>query len=184
VLLAGPYVVAALLLGIGGIAKVIRPGPAQRALTGMGLQLPTGLVRAGAAAEAGLAGAALATANRAVAAAVAVSFLVFTAFISAAIFRPGTVGDCGCFGSTESPPSILHLAINAACTMVATAAAATRVTTLYAELRARPGLGVAFVALTALATWLAYLCVSELVALHALVTSPRAVTSQRAPDHR
>jgi hypothetical protein len=171
VVLAGPYAVAALLLGVAGIAKVVRPAPARRALINLGLPVPISVIRAGAGAEACLAGAALATGNRVVAAGVAASFLAFTAFVAVAIVRPTTVGDCGCFGGAESPPTFLHLTINAAFTLVAVLASATGVRSLFTEVRLRPGLGVPLVALVSLATWFAYLCLSELAALTALFKS-------------
>jgi hypothetical protein len=140
-------------------------------LTNVGFRLPVNVVRSGAAAEAGLAGAALATGNRVVAAGMAGSFLAFTAFVAVAIVRPTTVGDCGCFGSAESPPTFLHLTINGALTLVSTLASVAGVRSLLTEVRLRPGLGVPLVALVSLATWFAYLCLSELAALNSLSKS-------------
>jgi hypothetical protein len=172
VVLAGPYAVAALLLGIAGIAKVVHPGSAQRALIKLGLPVPGGLLRVAAGGEVCLAGASLATGNQVVAAAVAASFLAFTLFVAIAMVRPTTIGDCGCFGSAESPPTLVHLVINGALTLVAAVASATGVRSLFTEVRVRSGVGVPFVALVALAAWFAYLCLSELATLVALFKSP------------
>jgi hypothetical protein len=169
--LSGLYAVAALLLGVGAVAKVLAPASARRALADIGLRVPSGLVRAGALVEAALAASALAISNRVVAGAIALVFFTFFLFTLVAIRRPTTVRSCGCFGRADSPSSTVHVVINLTCAGIAAGAGATGTESVRATLWARPGLAVPYAALVLLATWFAYLCLSELSGLMALIRS-------------
>jgi hypothetical protein len=170
-MLAGPFIVAAALLGAGGASKVVRPTTTARALKEMGLPSSPTLVRVGAFAELAVAAGALAGAGRLFAALVAASYLAFAAFVVAALRRGVPLSSCGCFGVTDTPPTPLHVAINVAAAAVAAAIALgvagggglTEITTMEGSLVLRA----AFVVLTAASVWFAYLALTELPKLRA-----------------
>ena len=170
-ILAGPFLVATGLLGAGGAVKVVRPATTARALGDLGLPASTTLVRVGAATELAVATFAMVDAGRLSAALVAASYLAFFAFVLAALRRSVPLSSCGCFGVADTPPTTLHLGINAAAAGVAGAVAfgwaegggLTEITTMEAPLLLRA----AFVVLTAASLWFAYVALTALPKLHA-----------------
>lgn len=81
-----------------------------------------------------------------------------------ALRRGGTVGSCGCFGRPDTPPTRLHVALNVAAAAAAVAApvAVDPGPRVVDALRDQPLAGAPFVALTALATWFAFLALARL----------------------
>lgn len=163
--LAGPFIVAAALLGAGGVLKVRSPAPTARVLRQMGLPATDGVVRLGAAAEVGIAAGALALATRPFALLVAVSYLGFAGFVLAALRRGVPLASCGCFGVQDTPPSRVHLGFNLVATAVAVAVALgpgggglAAVGSIHGPLVLRG----AFVVLTAASAWLAYVALTLL----------------------
>lgn len=175
-LLAGPFIVAAALLGAGGASKVVRPATTVGALRQMGLPASPTLVRVGAFAELAVAAGALAGAGRIFAALLAASYVAFTAFVVAALRRGVPLSSCGCFGVADTPPTPLHVAINVAAAAVAgvvalgwaDAGGLTDITTMEGSLLLRS----AFVVLTAASAWFAYLALTELPKLTAQASRP------------
>jgi hypothetical protein len=172
-LLAGPFIVAASLLGAGGAAKVVRPATTSGALEQMGLPSSPRLVRVGALAELSVAAGALAGAGRLFAALMALSYAAFAAFVVAALHRGVPLATCGCFGVADTPPTPLHVAVNLVAAGVAAAVAVgatgggglTEITAVGPSLVLRA----AFAVLTAASAWLAFLALTELPKL----TPPR-----------
>ena len=170
-ILAGPFLVAAALLGAGGAVKVVRPTTTARALGEMGLPASTTLVRLGAGTELAVAAYAMFHAGRLSAALVAGSYLAFAAFVLVALRRNAPLSSCGCFGVADTPPTTLHVGINAAAAAVAGAVALgwaeggglSEITTMEAPLLLRA----AFVVLTAASLWFAYVALTALPKLHA-----------------
>ncbi len=164
--LAGPFLVAAALLGAGGASKVVRPTTTARALGTMGLPSSTALVRLGAGAELAVAAGALAVGGRLFAGLLAASYLAFTAFVLAALRRGVPLSSCGCFGVADTPPTPVHVGMNVAAAAVAGAVALgwahggglSDITTMEGSLLLR----VVFVVLTAASAWLAYVALTEL----------------------
>jgi hypothetical protein len=117
--LAGPYFMIATLLVITGVPKLTNPGGTARALYSLGLPATLTTERAIGAAEIGAGIAALLLGGRLAAAAVAIVYLGFSAFIALAL-RSDKVKNCGCFGDKDVPPSLLHLAVDLAAAAVAT----------------------------------------------------------------
>jgi hypothetical protein len=70
-------------------------------------------VRAGAAAEAVLGLVAVVHPSRAVAAAVALSYLGFTLFVLRALRSGSPLASCGCFGKSDTPPTPGHAVVTA-----------------------------------------------------------------------
>src|SRR5690606_18072277 len=93
-----PALAIAALLVLAGAQKVVDPTMTVGALRALRLPSSPLLVRAGAAAEAALGAAALTVGGPVLWALVAISYLAFAAFVTAAL-RSGTmIGSCGCFG--------------------------------------------------------------------------------------
>ncbi len=120
---AGPYLVAVLLVVAAGVGKAIDPVMTVGALRGVGVRLPASVVRAFGAAEAVLGVAAVVTGNRWLAIAIAISYVGFTVFVLVALARRLPIGSCGCFGRAETPPSWLHVVVNAGAILSAIAVA-------------------------------------------------------------
>jgi hypothetical protein len=167
----GPFLVAVALLMAGSALKLQRPAQTAGALGAMGLPRSTTLVRAGAVVELVVGVAALAG-TRAGAAAVALSYLAFTAFVGAALTRRVPVGSCGCFGGIDTPPSVLHIVVNLAAAASA-AAAAVSPRSLTSALAPHPWGGVPFLLLVAAAAGLAFVALTDLPQVLALTPRRR-----------
>lgn len=106
------YLAAALLLVAAGVAKAVKPLSLVRALRAAGLHVRAPLlarwVRALSALEAALGVVAVARPGPLVAAAVAISYAGFTAFVLRALRGGSPLASCGCFGKTDTPPTPLH----------------------------------------------------------------------------
>jgi hypothetical protein len=165
-MLAGPFLVAVVILGAAGAAKVARPANTARALGELGLRVPPGAVRAGALAELAVAAGALVGGGRPFAALVAASYAGFAAFVLGARRRGTPLSTCGCFGADDTPPTAAHAGFNVAAAAVAAVVALTGSGAGgLAELVGLEGsllLRVAFVSSTAAAVWLSYLVLTAL----------------------
>jgi len=165
-LVSGPFLAACALLAVAGGAKLLRPanaGPAARAL-----RLPSGptAARALGAIELGVALAGVMFGGwAAVAVAAGYGMLAVASF---ALWRTAPATPCGCIGaSSTTPASAGHVVVNTLAALIGAAAAAGG-----SPLRVvadQPLLGVPFVALTALAAWLAALTLDALPALRVAV---------------
>lgn len=111
--LAGPFFACCLLLAAAGLIKCARPGTTVLALRSVGIRVPGWLVRVGGGAESALGLAAL-LAGGGLAIAVAASYAAFAGFVLIALRRGGVVSSCGCFGKADTPPTVTHIAVNAA----------------------------------------------------------------------
>ena len=156
-LLAAPYVAAALLLVVAGVAKAMEPLPLARALRVSGIpvsgRLLTPLVRVGAVLEALVGGAAVVAPSLVSAALLAASYAAFTAFVVRALRSGSPLATCGCFGAADTPPTAVH-----ALTTAGLAAVAAVVATSPAELALTPALLV----LIAVLAYLVYLVLAVL----------------------
>jgi hypothetical protein len=119
----GPFAIAAGLLVLGGAFKAFRTHDTAVALQKVVLPVPEWMVRVGGVAEAALGVVALATASTVAAALVGLSYVVFFAFVTVALVRHLPVASCGCFGKADSPPSFVHLGVNAGAIVAALAVA-------------------------------------------------------------
>jgi len=161
--------VAAALLGAGGALKIRRPATTARALGEMGLPSSTGLVRMGAGVEVAIALGALFGGHRLFAwfaALVAVSYLAFAGFVTAALRRGVPVSSCGCFGGADdTPPSVVHVIVNLAASAVSGAAAFGSSSAGFSQLADVGGSVVlrgVFLVLTAASAWFAYVALTLL----------------------
>jgi hypothetical protein len=169
--LAGPFVVAAALLGLGGASKALEPADTARALGTLGLPSSPALVRVGGAAELLIGMGALAFGNRVFAVLVGLSYLGFLAFVVLALVRHAPLSTCGCFGKADTPPSAIHATVNALAVVVAGTVVVDPGVGLPDVLARQPLLGVPFLLLAAVGVYLAFLSLTAL---------PRSLAAGRA----
>lgn len=117
-----PYAAAAVLLLVAGVPKIIDPGPTSRAADQAGLPSAPVLVRLLGAAEALVGAAALLVGGPLPALAVAAFYLGFAVIVARALLL-GDVASCGCFNGDDSPPSAIHVVLDAGLALSAVAVA-------------------------------------------------------------
>jgi hypothetical protein len=164
--LAGPFTIAAALLAIGGALKAVRPRDTAQALTAVGARMPgvstRTLVRVGGAAEVVIGVGALATGDAVFAAMVAASYALFAGFVVVALRSNAPISSCGCFGKVDTPPSPVHVVVDAAFAVVAVAAAVVGDVALPDVVGDQPLLGIPFVLLVVIGLSLVYLAFTSL----------------------
>lgn len=121
--LGGPFVVAVLLLGLGGALEVRRPAATVGAMRAMRLPTSGLAVRFGGATATTISVVAVVWPTRIVALAVAAVYLMLSGFVAAALLRDVPLGSCGCFGRSDTPATAGHLVIDLAAAAVAGAVA-------------------------------------------------------------
>jgi hypothetical protein len=172
VTLFGLYLAACALLVVAGAAKAVRPADTARALnqavSAIRLDRMALLVRTAAALECALGVAGILFPWPPIAAAVAVSYLAFAGFVLAAYIKGGPLATCGCFGTPDTPPTVVHIIINvglaASAVVVATAG---RSGSLLDALSGQPWRGIPLVAVSGVCAWLIFLALSPLARLEA-----------------
>jgi hypothetical protein len=169
--LIGLYLVGCALLVMAGTAKMIRPGDTARALSAvlpLSLARTRSLVRVGATAEAALGVVALVYPRTVTAGLVALSYAALAAFVMLARAKGGPIASCGCFGTPDTPATLLHVVINGGLAVAAMAVAVAAPSgTIVSVLSAQPLHGVPLVLVSALCVWLTFLAISVLGALQA-----------------
>ena len=163
----GLYLAACGLLIGAGTAKLLHPRDTARAIreviplgTVAGLAI---LVRVLAATEICLGLIGLAYPDRIAALFVAASYAAFALFVLYARARGGSLATCGCFGTPDTPPTVLHAVV---CGLLSFSAAAVAWAGgqggLPDLLRNEYGHGIPLVAASAVCGWLVYLTMSTL----------------------
>lgn len=176
--LIGIFFIACGLLVLAGAAKAVRPDDTARALV---LLVPASAprirsfnvtrhaVRIGALLEAALGIFALFFPRPALAALVAVSYLLFLGIAAYAWRQGGALSTCGCFGRPDTPSTGLHVVLNML--FVAAALAVTvqppHFTLLTSLLGHEPWSGMPLLLASGVGVWLAYLAMGPLAALEA-----------------
>lgn len=146
-----PAMATVALLAVAGAQKLLDPAMTVGALRALRLPSAPGLVRAGSAAELALGVAALTVGGAALWSLVAVSYVAFAAFVTAAL-RAGTmIGSCGCFGREDTPPHLSHVVLNLVLAAVAGATAVASPAPPLDALADHPGDAVVAVALAIVA---------------------------------
>jgi len=105
------FLAAALLLGSGAL-KLVRPRAAAQAMLDAGLLGSTAVARGLGSLELGVAAWAILAPAAGGAAALAILYLVFAAFLGYMLRTHPDAGSCGCAGAKAVPPSRLHLALD------------------------------------------------------------------------
>jgi len=167
--LAGSYVAAALLLGLGGGLEVLHPAGTVGALRAMGLPASVPGVRLGGAVAVLISLGAVVGLDRPFALAVSVSYLALAAFVLAALARHVPLQSCGCFGRQDTPPTVGHLALNVVAAVVAGVVGLAPGTRGWASvhLQAHPVVVAVFVVLTGSVLAFAYLALTAVPRLTA-----------------
>jgi hypothetical protein len=184
--LIGLYIIACLLLVAAGVAKAVRPDDTARALASTvhaPVRYVRALVRMGSIVEVVVGLIALLVPRPWSAGLVAVSYVAFASFVIYARSTDGAVASCGCFGTPDTPATLVHAIINAALALSAGVVAwsAPPSDTIVGILSHQPGQGIALVAVSTLGAWLVYLSISVLARLQA-ARSLTGVTFDRGAD--
>jgi len=159
----GPFVVACLLLLIAGIAKLHRPAGTAGALGGLGLPGGAVAARALGAVEVALGPAALLTGAAPLGLAVAALYAAFAVVVLVGR-RDARLADCGCFGVSSTPPSLLHAVVDAVLAAAAVAATVDGLPSAADVVDAQPWRGLPYLAAALVATYLVRVVVTELAA--------------------
>jgi hypothetical protein len=118
-LVSGPFLAISLLLALAGVMKVYRPAFTTGALRAAGIPANDILVRVLGAAEVGVGIGAVVAGGSGWAVALGLFYLAFTVFVVFALRSGAPIASCGCFGSADTPPSVAHLVVDIAATVVA-----------------------------------------------------------------
>jgi hypothetical protein len=160
--IVGPFFIASALLALAGGAKLARPEPTSGALKSVGLPGNRTIAQAMGAAEVLLGAVALVVGGVVPAIAVAAAYLGFAGFVAIALRAGGAVASCGCFGTEDSPPTMVHLVLNLIAAATAIGAAAAGIGGVPEVLADQPAFGIPFLGFLLIGTWFAYLALSVL----------------------
>jgi uncharacterized membrane protein YphA (DoxX/SURF4 family) len=164
--LAGPFFMFATLLVVSGVPKLTDPVSTTRALESIGLPPRRNLGRAVGVVEILVGVGAIAVGGRLMAGALALLYAGFAGFILIAL-RSNKVKSCGCFGSDDTPPSLLHLGIDLGAAAVGAVLVARPVGHILEVMGETPWAGFPFLFLVLIGTWLALIVLAILPALFA-----------------
>ena len=112
-LVSAPFLIAAGLLVVAGCAKVREPYGASRVFEALGIRVGLPVVRLLGVAEVALGIAAFVSGERLISVALALTFGLLAAISLWLLVGPADVPSCGCLGSLETPPSVLHVLLSA-----------------------------------------------------------------------
>jgi hypothetical protein len=182
----GVYLVGCALLVVAGAGKAARPGDTARAIAGAFGGPPARLwisaVRGLAAAEAVVGILGIVAPGPVIGLVVGVSFAAFTAFVLYARATGGALSTCGCFGSPDTPPTVLHAVLDAGVSVAALLVAAEWPGGSVGHfLGHQYGHGIPLVVASAIAAWLAFLVMAPLARLGALRYMQPYIPSRPAP---
>jgi hypothetical protein len=171
--LTGPFTIAAVVLALGGALKALEPADTAHALRALGIPGGRLAVRFGGAAETVLATAALVTAAPVLLGLVAASYVAFAVVVVIALRSGRPISSCGCFGRVDTPPSWVHVGVDAAAAGVTAAAAFASSTAIALPdvLGEQPMLGIPFLLLVAIGVAFVFL---------ALTALPKTLAAMRA----
>lgn len=155
------FATAALLL-VSGIRKLVDPAPTAGALRAAGLPSQAPAVAALAALEVIVGGGNLIVTNSWLAWAQAGLYFGFGAFVVYALWRRSPITSCGCFGKPDTPPTILHVVINAAAALGAIVAALRSPGNIAEVVSSQPLGGVPYLGFVSIGVYCLYLLLAEL----------------------
>lgn len=119
--LTGAFQILALVIVVGGVAKIASPDGFSSLLRTLGLPSGRRLSQASGLIEVLLGTCALVYGGRIAAVLLAVAYSVFALVVAAA--RRAGAASCGCFGAVAAAPSKVHVVVNAVSTAIALGAA-------------------------------------------------------------
>lgn len=159
--------IAAILLCVSGAIKVANPSSTAGALKSAGLPSHPVLARLLGASEVGVGLSTFFIGGPVPAFLTAGLFAGFAVFVAYAIGRGISIQSCGCFGATDTPPSLAHILVNGALAAGAVAAAPTA--TPLIEHFSSSWTGAGELGFSAVAAYLAYLMLTDLPSMLSLV---------------
>ena len=160
---------AAVLLGIAGLGKVLRPGPTSRAviaaeIPGANVLSARPVVRLVGIIELGVGLAVIAGGGALPAGLLAGSYLLL-AGVAWRMLRLAPDSDCGCFGTSSEPVSFAHLIVNGVGVLIGAAAVYRPQPSIVSQLDDQGAQGIVLLALASLLAWFGYLSMTALPAL-------------------
>lgn len=179
--LAGPFLIAALVLALAGARKLVDPAPTRGALRQMGLPWRGPIVPIMAVAEIATAVTAVIVGSAWAAAALAAWYLGFTVFVLVALRREVPLASCGCLGSPDTPPTIGHVVVDALFAAVALAVALDPLGSIGDVLADQPWSGVPLLLWVGVGTYVVYLVLAVLP-LTVVATRARSTLRPAGPS--
>jgi hypothetical protein len=158
----GWFFLSAALLLVSGGAKLADPAPTSGALRVAGLVSGSGVVYTLAVAEIATGAISLLAGGAVAGWAIAVLYGGFGWFVAFALRRHIPISSCGCFGKVDTPPSVVHLFLNAAGMAGGVWAALSHSPSLISVLGGQPVAGLPYLAFLAAGTYAAYLLLTAL----------------------
>lgn len=160
-MLEGWYFMTAALLVLSGGTKLRDPEPTRGALRAARLPSSRSAVFGLAGAEVAVGALALGLTSPLFAAALGAVFLGFAGFVGLALVRDLPLQSCGCFGSSDTPPGWLHVALNLSAVATASVVAMRGGADLLGLLDRQPAAGLPYLAFVAIGAYLISLIVSH-----------------------
>lgn len=158
----GALAIAAALLVVSGVAKLIDPAPTAGALDAAGLPAQRSTVAVLGLVEILVGSAGLVFPGRWPPALVAAVYLGFAGFVGAALNGRFPLQSCGCFGRPDTPPTLVHLVANLGLAGAASARALRPGPPLTDRVLSDPGVGLVYLGFAGLGVYLVYLMLAEL----------------------
>ena len=160
---------AAILLGVAGLGKLLRPAPTSRAviaaeIPGASVLSALPVVRLLGLLEVVIAGVVLGVGGALPAALLAVGYLLL-AVVAWRMIRLAPGQDCGCFGTSSEPSSWSHVIVNAAAAIVGLLAVILPQPSLGDVVEQQGAQGLLLLGGSMLLAWLGYLALTALPAL-------------------
>lgn len=153
---SGPAMALVALLLIAGVQKVVDPSSTSGALRAARLPSRPGLVRLLGGVEAGVAGWWLVAGGPLPAILAAAFYAGFAWFVINALVRKLPISSCGCLGSTETPPTVVHVIMNVTAVAVLLVAAMTPVAPLGGLAGVEWGVAVPYLLLVGASVYMLY----------------------------
>lgn len=177
---SGPVTAVVILLLIAGVQKVVDPSTTAGAMRMAKLPSSPNLVRLLGAGEAAVAAAFLIWGGPIPAAMAAALYLGFAWFVANALLRKLPISSCGCLGSTETPPTLVHVVMNLASAGVLIWAVIAPIGPLGGVVGSDLGVLVAYLLLVGVSTFMLYalLTVLPLVSRRIQETTPVTIASR------
>jgi hypothetical protein len=160
--LEGWFFLSAALLLVSGGAKLADPASTSGALRVSGLVSGSGVVYTLAVAEIATGAFSLLAGGTLAGWALAALYGGFGLFVAFALRRRIPISSCGCFGKVDTPPSVVHLFLNAAGLAGGVWAALSQSPSLVSVLGDQPVAGLPYLAFLAAGTYAAYLLLTAL----------------------
>lgn len=154
--LSGPVTAVMILLLIAGAQKIIDPSDTSGALRAARLPASPQLVRLLGFAEVGVGVVFLVWGGPIPVAMAAVLYAGFAWFVINALVRKLPIASCGCLGSTETPPTMVHVVMNTAAVAVLIAGVVVPIGPFGGLLEARGSEVVPFILLVGVTVYMLY----------------------------